>query len=279
MAAQPEPKLVQWLDYLTAFPPMCPTKSSSLQLGVEDTHQAGKSSVELCPTPLIIVKQTVISREKSAAILKYLTQADMKVPFWSAECSQALYNEQGVACVFPNMLSVHNMVFTYVFPSEVFFYNVLVPVKNALALVLKNHWAYSGIEQEVKYKIEIRAQQINTTGAFIALHILRASIYGPTDKGRCDHYIVLEPVIMNQGENVVPPKEKTWVSVNEFCTQMGERQKAMRSGGKSGFDYPSMVLCVIEEKVDANVLENVWKILISSLYVNRNPMLSTLMLG
>ncbi|KAJ6596005.1 hypothetical protein B0H10DRAFT_1960259 [Mycena sp. CBHHK59/15] len=153
-----------WLDYLNH--PLLTCHTRPVQLGsdghpvdsndddLEETHGLGKTSTSACGLPTTIRKSvSVLTRDITSNITRFLKGKGGIIA--EEDYIQPLYNEQAVA--------------------EVFFKNVLAPVKAALDTLLEP-MLKKGDLQAGGYFFNIRLQQSSYTG----------------DGTRCDHYLVLE---------------------------------------------------------------------------------------
>ncbi|KAJ6452309.1 hypothetical protein C8R47DRAFT_1258216 [Mycena vitilis] len=222
MPISPDSPTITWHKYLIR--PLLPCRyvysdnpkltPDALDVPLEATHKSSASAM--------FARDTTI--ETTGRIIdRYITRLDKfledekKEMMVEPDYTQTLYSEQAVA--------------------EVYFKNVLVPVKQALQELFN-----PALQREdlvgAKYFFNIRPQQMSSTG----------------DRSRCDHYLVLEHMdgVIPDRATHGPPKQVEWQKPEAFMAMLEARQKwektnAADKRNEIAPEYPR-VLCVIEEK-------------------------------
>ncbi|KAJ6613183.1 hypothetical protein B0H10DRAFT_2192107 [Mycena sp. CBHHK59/15] len=185
-------KAKSWLDYLNQPLEPCRYKQSNYLEVPMGTHTAGKTTMLVCGLGTdLTASQAIIDRITTGHIDRLIRTSGLIIP--EDQHTQPLLNEQSVA--------------------EMYFSNVLVPVKSALDTMFA----------------PLLEKAATTTDVFIW----------------CDHYLVLEHLHKINGALVVPPLRITWQSPEEF-----KQALKLRVTSKPGQEVPylRLVLCVIEEK-------------------------------
>ncbi|KAJ7441286.1 hypothetical protein B0H11DRAFT_2204826 [Mycena galericulata] len=212
-----------WFSYMKDPMPPLPYRPVGDEIKTETTHPAGQSSMAACGAATTLkASRTIIPRELEGCIERFVKNSEPIIA--EKNYGQPLYNEQGVA--------------------EVYFKNVIVPVKEALDILLLQMLEKKELKQ-AGYFFNIRQQQSSPSG----------------DRTRSDHYLVLEHMdgVQELPDNSnAPQKQKiVWRTPKIFAKMFTERKEWEAAPTKTGQapEYPRMVLCIIEEKKPNVIVE------------------------
>ncbi|KAJ7729633.1 hypothetical protein B0H14DRAFT_2640385 [Mycena olivaceomarginata] len=235
---------IKWLEYLETIPPPCPhkplpdnlkSKQPPRMLDIERTHSPSSSSLAACGAETALTRSNHILTKFVANNVNLWLAGDETRIIPEEDYYQPLLNEQAVAYVPTKVLSVPQTL--SVDFREVYFKTVLAPVKQALEMLLKQLLTREDLTK-AGYFFNIRQQQGSPT---------------KDNRTRCDHYLVLEHKdgIDKNGDADAPRKIVLWRDPQRFAKMLKERVKweadpTPTTGAAP--EYPSLVLCVIEEK-------------------------------
>jgi hypothetical protein len=156
---------IKWWDYLQKDLPSCPYNpldDAKSTTDVRKTHPPSRASLAACSGKTILVSTSGIINRFLARDIHALfdgLEGDCQLIIPEEDYIQPLLNEQGVAYVPSQLRSGHMPDWG---SSEVFFMNVLVPVKDALQTLLKPLLERKDMA-EPRYFFNIRQQQYSPT--------------------------------------------------------------------------------------------------------------------
>ncbi|KAJ7479457.1 hypothetical protein B0H11DRAFT_2233895 [Mycena galericulata] len=201
-----------WLRYMTDPMPSLPYRPVGEEIKTETTHPAGQSSMAACGAATTLkASRTILPRGLEDSIERFVKNSEPIIA--EKNYGQPLYNEQGVA--------------------EVYFKNVIVPVKEALDILLDDISSTFANNRAPRPEIVLDPTTTSSWNIWT----------------ECKNYLTIQ--MRRKNKELFGTHQR----YSRRCLLIEKKWEAAPTKTGKAPEYPRMVLCIIEEKKPNVIVE------------------------